>query len=159
MLRQWYIFTLGSLMLFLYRAPHAGGLGGFWYCWRDVEVGNGRTSGSNFGFGSCCENDNQMTWRCHCNRAEDRGFVLVRLRDQTAGNKVHLMFILSSCFWMFNKTCMFLSLFFFFYSYLPWFEVYYKLLNTLADYLAKEQVSYGPPPLFFFFYWGQMHTT
>ncbi|KAK7810790.1 hypothetical protein U0070_009495, partial [Myodes glareolus] len=22
--------------------------------------------------------------------------------------------------------------------YLPWFEVYYKLLNTLADYLAKE---------------------
>nr|KAF6279728.1 DENN domain containing 1B [Myotis myotis] len=24
-------------------------------------------------------------------------------------------------------------------SYLPWFEVYYKLLNTLADYLAKEQ--------------------
>ncbi|ELK24914.1 DENN domain-containing protein 1B [Myotis davidii] len=23
--------------------------------------------------------------------------------------------------------------------YLPWFEVYYKLLNTLADYLAKEQ--------------------
>lgn len=26
------------------------------------------------------------------------------------------------------------------FSYLPWFEVYYKLLNTLADYLAKEQV-------------------
>ncbi|NXI53847.1 DEN1B protein, partial [Chloroceryle aenea] len=26
-----------------------------------------------------------------------------------------------------------------FFSYLPWFEVYYKLLNTLADYLAKEQ--------------------
>ncbi|XP_063282165.1 DENN domain-containing protein 1B isoform X2 [Pelobates fuscus] len=24
-------------------------------------------------------------------------------------------------------------------SYLPWFEVYYKLLNTLADYLVKEQ--------------------
>ncbi|XP_066479750.1 DENN domain-containing protein 1B isoform X2 [Tiliqua scincoides] len=24
-------------------------------------------------------------------------------------------------------------------SYLPWFEVYYKLLNSLADYLAKEQ--------------------
>ncbi|KAK1210298.1 DEN1B protein, partial [Pygoscelis papua] len=24
-------------------------------------------------------------------------------------------------------------------SYLPWFEVYYKLLNTLADYLAREQ--------------------
>ncbi|XP_066094666.1 DENN domain-containing protein 1B isoform X2 [Saccopteryx bilineata] len=24
-------------------------------------------------------------------------------------------------------------------SYLPWFEVYYKLLNTLADYLAKGQ--------------------
>ncbi|KAH0618338.1 hypothetical protein JD844_017443 [Phrynosoma platyrhinos] len=23
--------------------------------------------------------------------------------------------------------------------YLPWFEVYYKLLNTLADYLAKDQ--------------------
>ncbi|XP_028629620.1 DENN domain-containing protein 1B isoform X2 [Grammomys surdaster] len=23
-------------------------------------------------------------------------------------------------------------------SYLPWFEIYYKLLNTLADYLAKE---------------------
>ncbi|NXU73048.1 DEN1B protein, partial [Oreotrochilus melanogaster] len=26
------------------------------------------------------------------------------------------------------------------FSYLPWFEVYYRLLNTLADYLAKEQV-------------------
>ncbi|XP_073740721.1 DENN domain-containing protein 1B isoform X2 [Callorhinus ursinus] len=26
-------------------------------------------------------------------------------------------------------------------SYLPWFEVYYKLLNTLADYLAKELES------------------
>ncbi|XP_066453287.1 DENN domain-containing protein 1B isoform X3 [Eleutherodactylus coqui] len=26
-------------------------------------------------------------------------------------------------------------------SYLPWFEVYYKLLNTLADYLVKEQES------------------
>ncbi|PIN99529.1 hypothetical protein AB205_0062160 [Aquarana catesbeiana] len=25
------------------------------------------------------------------------------------------------------------------FSYLPWFEVYYKLLNTLADYLVKEQ--------------------
>uniref|UniRef100_A0A670YAQ2 UDENN domain-containing protein n=1 Tax=Pseudonaja textilis TaxID=8673 RepID=A0A670YAQ2_PSETE len=25
-------------------------------------------------------------------------------------------------------------------SYLPWFEMYYKLLNTLAEYLAKEQV-------------------
>ncbi|MEE6522641.1 hypothetical protein FKM82_021267 [Ascaphus truei] len=24
-------------------------------------------------------------------------------------------------------------------SYLPWFEVYYKLLNTLAEYLVKEQ--------------------
>ncbi|KAG9351150.1 hypothetical protein JZ751_025040, partial [Albula glossodonta] len=24
-------------------------------------------------------------------------------------------------------------------SYLPWFEIYYKLLNTLADYLAKHQ--------------------
>uniref|UniRef100_A0A7M4FLM7 DENN domain containing 1B n=1 Tax=Crocodylus porosus TaxID=8502 RepID=A0A7M4FLM7_CROPO len=24
-------------------------------------------------------------------------------------------------------------------SYLPWFEIYYKLLNTLADYLDKEQ--------------------
>ncbi|KAG2461834.1 DEN1B protein, partial [Polypterus senegalus] len=24
-------------------------------------------------------------------------------------------------------------------SYLPWFEIYYKLLNTMADYLAKEQ--------------------
>ncbi|XP_018116578.1 DENN domain-containing protein 1B isoform X1 [Xenopus laevis] len=24
-------------------------------------------------------------------------------------------------------------------SYLPWFEIYYKLLNTLADYLVKEQ--------------------
>ncbi|XP_070795411.1 DENN domain-containing protein 1B [Pituophis catenifer annectens] len=24
-------------------------------------------------------------------------------------------------------------------SYLPWFEMYYKLLNTLAEYLAKEQ--------------------
>uniref|UniRef100_G3TKW9 UDENN domain-containing protein n=1 Tax=Loxodonta africana TaxID=9785 RepID=G3TKW9_LOXAF len=26
-------------------------------------------------------------------------------------------------------------------SYLPWFEVYYKLLNTLADYLTKELES------------------
>uniref|UniRef100_A0A3Q2D1Q6 UDENN domain-containing protein n=1 Tax=Cyprinodon variegatus TaxID=28743 RepID=A0A3Q2D1Q6_CYPVA len=25
-------------------------------------------------------------------------------------------------------------------SYLPWFEIYYKLLNTLADYLTKHQV-------------------
>ncbi|XP_005933844.1 DENN domain-containing protein 1B isoform X4 [Haplochromis burtoni] len=24
-------------------------------------------------------------------------------------------------------------------SYLPWFEIYYKLLNTLADYLSKQQ--------------------
>uniref|UniRef100_A0A8C5I3Z0 UDENN domain-containing protein n=1 Tax=Gouania willdenowi TaxID=441366 RepID=A0A8C5I3Z0_GOUWI len=24
-------------------------------------------------------------------------------------------------------------------SYLPWFEIYYKLLNTLADYLVKQQ--------------------
>ncbi|OXB68284.1 hypothetical protein ASZ78_016685 [Callipepla squamata] len=31
-------------------------------------------------------------------------------------------------------------------SYLPWFEVYYKLLNTLADYLAKEQHSYFITP-------------
>lgn len=28
-------------------------------------------------------------------------------------------------------------------SYLPWFEIYYKLLNTLADYLVKQQVSIG----------------
>lgn len=27
------------------------------------------------------------------------------------------------------------------YSYLPWFEVFYKLLNNLADYLTKGQVS------------------
>uniref|UniRef100_A0A3B4U7J1 DENN domain containing 1B n=1 Tax=Seriola dumerili TaxID=41447 RepID=A0A3B4U7J1_SERDU len=26
-------------------------------------------------------------------------------------------------------------------SYLPWFEIYYKLLNTLADYLTKQQVE------------------
>lgn len=26
-------------------------------------------------------------------------------------------------------------------SYLPWFEIYYKLLNTLADYLLKQQVK------------------
>lgn len=26
-------------------------------------------------------------------------------------------------------------------SYLPWFEIYYKLLNTLADYLVKQQVT------------------
>uniref|UniRef100_A0A3P8WMD2 DENN domain containing 1B n=1 Tax=Cynoglossus semilaevis TaxID=244447 RepID=A0A3P8WMD2_CYNSE len=26
-------------------------------------------------------------------------------------------------------------------SYLPWFEIYYKLLNTLADYLLKKQVK------------------
>uniref|UniRef100_A0A3Q2XZQ9 UDENN domain-containing protein n=1 Tax=Hippocampus comes TaxID=109280 RepID=A0A3Q2XZQ9_HIPCM len=25
-------------------------------------------------------------------------------------------------------------------SYLPWFEIYYKLLNTLADYLTRQQV-------------------
>lgn len=25
-------------------------------------------------------------------------------------------------------------------SYLPWFEVFYKLLNNLADYLKKGQV-------------------
>lgn len=25
-------------------------------------------------------------------------------------------------------------------SYLPWFEVFYKLLNVLADYTAKGQV-------------------
>ncbi|XP_060150143.1 DENN domain-containing protein 1B isoform X3 [Globicephala melas] len=31
-------------------------------------------------------------------------------------------------------------------SYLPWFEVYYKLLNTLADYLAKELHSYFIAP-------------
>uniref|UniRef100_A0A3B4ZQ86 UDENN domain-containing protein n=1 Tax=Stegastes partitus TaxID=144197 RepID=A0A3B4ZQ86_9TELE len=27
-------------------------------------------------------------------------------------------------------------------SYLPWFEIYYKLLNTLADYLGKQQVIF-----------------
>lgn len=27
------------------------------------------------------------------------------------------------------------------HSYLPWFEVFYKLLNNLADYLTKGQVS------------------
>ncbi|XP_078417857.1 DENN domain-containing protein 1B isoform X3 [Cetorhinus maximus] len=31
-------------------------------------------------------------------------------------------------------------------SYLPWFEVYYKLLNTLADLLVKEQHSYFITP-------------
>ncbi|NWR43603.1 DEN1A protein, partial [Regulus satrapa] len=30
---------------------------------------------------------------------------------------------------------------FFFFSYLPWFEVFYKLLNVLADYSAKGQDS------------------
>ncbi len=25
-------------------------------------------------------------------------------------------------------------------SYLPWFEVFYKLLNNLADYITKGQV-------------------
>uniref|UniRef100_A0A3B4TH35 DENN domain containing 1C n=1 Tax=Seriola dumerili TaxID=41447 RepID=A0A3B4TH35_SERDU len=29
-----------------------------------------------------------------------------------------------------------------FYCYLPWFEVFYKLLNNLADYLTKGQVSF-----------------
>uniref|UniRef100_A0A452GS22 UDENN domain-containing protein n=1 Tax=Gopherus agassizii TaxID=38772 RepID=A0A452GS22_9SAUR len=29
-------------------------------------------------------------------------------------------------------------------SYLPWFEVFYKILNNIADHLAKEQVSLGP---------------
>lgn len=29
-------------------------------------------------------------------------------------------------------------------SYLPWFEIYYKLLNTLADYLTKQQVIIYP---------------
>lgn len=28
-------------------------------------------------------------------------------------------------------------------SYLPWFEVFYKLLNILADYTTKGQVSQG----------------
>uniref|UniRef100_A0AAX7V891 UDENN domain-containing protein n=1 Tax=Astatotilapia calliptera TaxID=8154 RepID=A0AAX7V891_ASTCA len=28
-------------------------------------------------------------------------------------------------------------------SYLPWFEIYYKLLNTLADYLSKQQVIWS----------------
>uniref|UniRef100_A0A674JU41 UDENN domain-containing protein n=1 Tax=Terrapene triunguis TaxID=2587831 RepID=A0A674JU41_9SAUR len=28
-------------------------------------------------------------------------------------------------------------------SYLPWFEVFYKILNNIADHLAKEQVSLG----------------
>lgn len=28
-------------------------------------------------------------------------------------------------------------------SYLPWFEVFYKLLNIVADYTIKGQVSYG----------------
>lgn len=32
--------------------------------------------------------------------------------------------------------------FLFFDSYLPWFEIYYKLLNTLADYLLKNQVRH-----------------
>lgn len=27
-------------------------------------------------------------------------------------------------------------------SYLPWFEVFYKLLNNLAEYLKKGQVSW-----------------
>uniref|UniRef100_A0A8C3HJY0 UDENN domain-containing protein n=1 Tax=Chrysemys picta bellii TaxID=8478 RepID=A0A8C3HJY0_CHRPI len=39
-------------------------------------------------------------------------------------------------------------------SYLPWFEVFYKILNNIADHLAKQQVSLGlvgpfrwlPPP-------------
>uniref|UniRef100_A0AAV2KRF7 UDENN domain-containing protein n=1 Tax=Knipowitschia caucasica TaxID=637954 RepID=A0AAV2KRF7_KNICA len=29
-------------------------------------------------------------------------------------------------------------------SYLPWFEIFYKLLNTLADYLSKQQSPAGP---------------
>lgn len=32
--------------------------------------------------------------------------------------------------------------FLFFFSYLPWFEVFYKLLNVLADYSAKGQVLF-----------------
>uniref|UniRef100_A0A8C7FB06 DENN domain containing 1B n=1 Tax=Oncorhynchus kisutch TaxID=8019 RepID=A0A8C7FB06_ONCKI len=31
-------------------------------------------------------------------------------------------------------------------SYLPWFEIYYKFLNTLADYLTKNQHSYFIAP-------------
>ncbi|XP_061681985.1 DENN domain-containing protein 1B isoform X3 [Syngnathoides biaculeatus] len=31
-------------------------------------------------------------------------------------------------------------------SYLPWFEIYYKLLNTLADYLTRQQHSYFIAP-------------
>ncbi|KAF1591850.1 DENN domain-containing protein 1A, partial [Eudyptes moseleyi] len=42
-----------------------------------------------------------------------------------------------SCFF---KCMLFLS-FFFFFCYLPWFEVFYKLLNVLADYSAKGQDS------------------
>lgn len=30
--------------------------------------------------------------------------------------------------------------FFLIHSHLPWFEVFYKLLNNLADYLTKGQV-------------------
>uniref|UniRef100_A0A7N5ZVB2 UDENN domain-containing protein n=1 Tax=Anabas testudineus TaxID=64144 RepID=A0A7N5ZVB2_ANATE len=36
-------------------------------------------------------------------------------------------------------------------SYLPWFEVFYKLLNILADYTIKGQVSEGMTPLMFCF--------
>lgn len=32
------------------------------------------------------------------------------------------------------------------HSYLPWFEVFYKLLNNLADYLAKGQVRFHRLP-------------
>lgn len=40
------------------------------------------------------------------------------------------MFIEASLIFYFPSPC----------SYLPWFEIYYKLLNTLADYLVKQQV-------------------
>lgn len=30
------------------------------------------------------------------------------------------------------------------HSHLPWFEVFYKLLNTVGDLLAQDQVR--PPP-------------
>ena len=71
------------------------------------------------------------------------------LQDQPVWNNINLMFILLSCLLILNDMYIYryiytqthFKLLLLFYSYLPWFEVYYKLLNTLADYLTKELVS------------------
>lgn len=45
------------------------------------------------------------------------------------------------------------------HSYLPWFEVFYKLLNNLADYLTKGQVSVRRSYVSALFYEYRSHIT